>query len=221
MPNSDAQRQLDALSNLDEMVDRLKTAFLAHPRAARYLDRYPLGTALPWMVVQCSSLESQATGLIVGGQHDDGEWDLDGSFVLFTTDDRVEGEFITVNGWLGEVLVEGSLHDQVQVEPHAEAIGRLIEVMQATRAWSLRSDLVRDWIPFARTYQIGSVPTCYAIVETGRRREAGLIISGTIGKDGRWDALHPMRLFTPDGRIVEADALLSDHFEICHDHDGR
>lgn len=88
-------------------------AFRCHPRYDRLVKRTAgLGTELPWTEVECSGDMLVASGLVVGGSHDAGEWDLDGTFLLFSTDDLIEGEILVINGWIGEVRLVAEEHRQ-------------------------------------------------------------------------------------------------------------
>jgi len=78
--------------------------------ARPFLERMPgLGVTIPLFFAQCGGRCTEATGLVVAGTLDavvpEEGFDIDGQFVLFSTDHRDADEFVTVNGWIGAITI--------------------------------------------------------------------------------------------------------------------
>ena len=86
----------------ERVVADLATAFAAAPERVRQRCREPVhgNTSLDTLVRAEAPGGEAWEGIVVGGEREpDGSWALDAEFLIFTTDERPEGQLVTVHGW--------------------------------------------------------------------------------------------------------------------------
>lgn len=86
----------------ERVVAHLATAFAAAPERMRQRCSKPVhgNTALDTLVRAEAPNGEAWEGVVVAGECEpDGAWALDADFLIFTTDERPEGQLVTVHGW--------------------------------------------------------------------------------------------------------------------------
>jgi hypothetical protein len=86
----------------ERVVANLATAFAAAPERMRQRCSKPVygNTALDTLVRAEAPNGEVWEGVVVAGEHEpDGAWALDAEFLIFTLDERPEGQLVTVHGW--------------------------------------------------------------------------------------------------------------------------
>ena len=86
----------------ERAVTDLANAFAAAPERVRQRCSKPVhgNTALDTLVRAEAPGGEAWEGIVVGGEREpDGSWALDAEFLIFTTDERPEGQLVTVHGW--------------------------------------------------------------------------------------------------------------------------
>lgn len=201
--------ELSLLTNLGEAIGTLRMAFYAHLHAGQWLARTPaLGHELPWTLVRCSEPSVCATGLVVGGEHDGGVWDLDGVFTIFTCEHVASGEFITVKGWCGDAFVQGKLPGAGPRRPEPEAL--LAELARASAHWASSPRLKARWADYASVAGEKAFPDAFVELRFADDCYRGLIVDGQVECSGVWDFTAPLTLLQPDGALVSLEAGQAD-----------
>ena len=107
-PDLAARMFLERLESLqgaavrEQALTELAAAFARAPDRVREQCEAPVhGSAALDLLVRAEAPNGEAwEGVVVGGERDDdGAWALDAEFLIFTTDERLEGQLITVHGW--------------------------------------------------------------------------------------------------------------------------
>lgn len=86
----------------EQALTELAAAYAAAPDRVRRRCAIPVhGSAALDLLIRAEAPTGEAwEGAVVGGERDaDGAWALDAEFLIFTTDERLEGQLITVHGW--------------------------------------------------------------------------------------------------------------------------
>lgn len=95
-------RDLMEAATREQTLSDLAAAYAHAPETIRRRCTVPVhGSASLDKLVRAEAPDGQAwEGVIVGGEREhDGAWALDAEFIIFTTDERPEGQLITVHGW--------------------------------------------------------------------------------------------------------------------------
>ncbi|MBO1326212.1 hypothetical protein K2X14_14525 [Acetobacter sp. TBRC 12305] len=208
-PEDRVDYELSLLTNLGEAMDTLRRAFYAHPEAQTLLNRTPaLGHELPWTLVRCAEPSVSVTGLVVGGEHDEGAWDLDGVFTIFTCEHVPTGEFQTIKGWCGDVWVQGRLPGTGPRRPDARIL--LAELERASCHWASSSRLKARWAEFAAFAGEKAFPDAFVELRFADDCYRGLIVDGRVDCSGVWDFNSLLTLLQPDGALVSLEAGQAD-----------
>lgn len=96
-------RELSAAAGRERMLADLAAAFAAAPERVRQRCCAPVhGSTAQDTLVWAEAPDGEAwEGVVVAGEREpDGAWALDATFLIFTTDERPEGQLITVYGWI-------------------------------------------------------------------------------------------------------------------------
>ena len=95
-------RTLSEAAWRERVIADLAAAFAAASERIRRRCSEPVhGNAELDMLVRAEAPGGEAwDGIVVGGEREpDGSWALDAEFLIFTTDERPEGQLVTVHGW--------------------------------------------------------------------------------------------------------------------------
>lgn len=98
----DRLQMLRAAALRDQALTGLAAAYgKASDRVRRRCATPVHGSAGLDLLIRAEAPDGEAwEGVVVGGERDaDGTWALDAEFLIFTTDERLEGQLITVHGW--------------------------------------------------------------------------------------------------------------------------
>ncbi|MFW7270250.1 hypothetical protein ACMAUO_20235 [Gluconacetobacter sp. Hr-1-5] len=202
----------------------LRERFLAHPRAVSIMRRWPGGEAQAvWVAVECENIDITARGLVVGGDVVDGDWDLDGRFLLFDIDDDSAGAFYTVNGWCGSVKEiarldpDGAGHgpttlmrdggtnmDSEQTRREMDALFPGLEQNETLQAAFEAHPGSAAFLE--RQPELGrTIPWVLVGCDVNGRQITGLVVDGIVVRHG-WDLREEFVLFSADmepaGRFV-------------------
>lgn len=189
---------------------KLRDAFLAHPRAASIMRCWAGdATQMPCVGVECANTEVTARGLVVGGTIVDGEWDLDGKFLLFTTDDNATGDIFIVSGSCGAVKEierlaaqflnlkdKGKIMDAEQTRREMDALFPGLdqnERLQASFESHPGSAAFLELQP-----ELGrTIPWVLVRCDVNGRQITGLVVDGIVVRHG-WDLREEFVIFSTD-----------------------